>query len=125
MARRSMERMNLMSLSGRCDRELSGGQQQRVLLARALCATQKLLFLDEPVSGLDPAVTAEMYALVRQLNQEDGVTILMISHDMTAAIREASHILYLGHRVFFGTKEEYQHSPLAAGWRTEKGDEPV
>lgn len=125
MARRSMERMNLMTLSSRCYRELSGGQQQRVLLARALCATQKLLLLDEPVSGLDPAVTAEMYALVRQLNHEDGVTVLMISHDMTAAIREASHILHLGHQVFFGTKEEYRHSPLAAGWRTEKGDEPV
>ena len=79
----------------RCYRELSGGQQQRVLLARALCATQKLLLLDEPVAGLDPKVTAEMYALIERLNRE-GVTIIMISHDIAAAVRYATHILHMG-----------------------------
>ena len=113
LAARNMERMELMPLSKRCFRELSGGQQQRVLLARALCATRKLLVLDEPVSGLDPHVTQEMYALIRQLNREDGITVIMISHDIASAVREASHILHVGHDLFFGTTEEYVNSPLA------------
>ena len=83
------------------------GQQQRVLLARALCATQKMLLLDEPVSGLDPKVTAEMYALIQKLNYEDGITVVMISHDLNAALQYASHILHIGDRVFFGTKAAY------------------
>ena len=77
-----------------------------MLLARALCATEKLLFLDEPVSGLDPNGTAEMYALIRALNRE-GVTILMISHDLAGAMEDATHILSLGKTVFCGTKEEW------------------
>ena len=78
-----------------------------MLLARALCAAQNMLLLDEPVSGLDPKVTGEMYGLIQRLNREDGVTILMISHDMTATLTYASHILHLGRRVFFGTKADY------------------
>ena len=101
-----MERMGIADLSGRCYRELSGGQQQRVLLARALCATQKVLLLDEPVSGLDPVVTSEMYTLIGRLN-EDGTTVIMISHDISAAVRYASHILHIGDALFYGTKEEY------------------
>ena len=116
-ARQNMERMGITSFSRRCYRELSGGQQQRVLLARALCATRKLLLLDEPVSGLDPMVTAEMYELIRQLNRE-GVTIIMISHDIAAAVRYASHILHVGSEMFFGTAEEYQQSALAKRFLT-------
>lgn len=106
LAEKNMERMGITQFADRCYRELSGGQQQRVLLARALCATQKLLLLDEPVSGLDPRVTAEMYQLIEELNQ-DGITIIMISHDISAAIKYASHILHIDKTVFFGTKEEY------------------
>ncbi len=113
LARESMARMSLTDLSRRCYRELSGGQQQRVLLARALCATRRLLVLDEPVAGLDPKVTAEMYALVRTLNREDGITILMISHDLAAALQEATHILHVGSELFFGTREEYLQSAFA------------
>lgn len=113
LAERNMERMELIPLARRCYRELSGGQQQRVLLARALCATRKLLVLDEPVSGLDPHVTLEMYALIRQLNREDGITVMMISHDIAASVREASHILHVGHELFFGTTGEYLDSRLA------------
>ena len=105
----NMRRMGITELANRCYRELSGGQQQRVLLARALCATRKVLLLDEPVSGLDPKVTAEMYSLIEGLNK-DGITIIMISHDIAAAIRYASHILHIGARIFFGTKEEYETS---------------
>ena len=99
--------MDMAHRSGRCYRELSGGQQQRVLLARALCAARKMLLLDEPVTGLDPTASRELYQVIARLNKEDGMTILMISHDTSAALRYASHILYLGEQVFFGTREEF------------------
>ena len=106
--------MGIDQLSKRCYRELSGGQQQRVLRARALCATSKLLFLDEPVSGLDPRVTAEMYDLIEKLNREQGITVIMISHDIGAALRYASHVLHIGERVFFGPRDAYQKSGIAS-----------
>ncbi len=109
MARNNIERMGITHLTKRCYRELSGGQQQRVLLARALCATKKLLLLDEPVSGLDPKVTAEMYSLIKELN-DSGISVIMISHDISAAVKYATHILHIGNGVFFGTKEEYLKS---------------
>lgn len=109
LASENMERMGIASLKERPYRELSGGQQQRVLLARALCATRKLLLLDEPVAGLDPNVTAGMYALIEKLGKE-GITIIMISHDISAAVRYSSHILHIGERLFFGSKEEYLRS---------------
>lgn len=102
-----IEKMGLTSLTKACYRELSGGQQQRVLLARALCATQRLLLLDEPVSGLDPIVTAEMYGLIEHLNKHDNITVIMISHDIDAAVKYADHILHIGKTVFFGTKNDY------------------
>ena len=106
LAEENMERMGIKDLSDRCFRDLSGGQQQRVLLARALCATRKVLLLDEPVAGLDPMVTARMYELIKELNKE-GITIIMISHDIGAALRYASHILHIGDRIYFGTRDEY------------------
>lgn len=110
LAADAMRKMQIEGLRKRCYRELSGGQQQRVLLARALCAARKMLLLDEPAAGLDPKVTAELYSLIEKLNREDGVTILMISHDIHAAVRYASHILHIGQEVFFGTKEAYLQS---------------
>lgn len=109
LAAENMGRMGIADLAMRCYRELSGGQQQRVLLARALCATQKILLLDEPVSGLDPKVTAEMYQLIENLNQ-DGITIIMISHDIAAAIKYATMVLHIDENIFFGTKEDYLQS---------------
>ncbi len=92
LAQEAMKRMEIEALAKRCYRELSGGQQQRVLLARALCAAQKMLLLDEPVSGLDPSVTQEMYELIEQLHK-DGITIMMITHDVDAAKKYATKIL--------------------------------
>ena len=111
LAADNIEKMGITHLKKRCYRELSGGQQQRVLLARALCATKKMLLLDEPVSGLDPKVTAEMYQLIEQLNK-DGITVIMISHDLNAALSYASHILHIGKTVFFGTKAAYTESDI-------------
>ena len=121
LAAEAMNKMQITQLERRCYRELSGGQQQRVLLARALCATQKMLLLDEPVSGLDPKVMAEMYRLIGELNCRDGITVIMISHDITAAVKYASHILHIGNTVFFGTKADYLQSPQGRIFAAEKG----
>jgi len=124
MAARNMERLGISGLSGRCYRELSGGQQQRVLLARALCATQKMLLLDEPAAGLDPKATEDMYRIIDELNRRDGITIIMISHDIAAAMTYASHILHLGvEPVFFGEKESYLAAALAEKQNVENGGE--
>ena len=107
-AAKIMKKLGISELSGACYRDLSGGQQQRVLLARALCATEKMLLLDEPVAGLDPKVTAELYTLIRRLNREEKITIIMISHDMEMALEDASHVLHLSNEpLFFGKKEDY------------------
>lgn len=106
MASNNLRRMGILDLEKQCYRDLSGGQQQRVLLARALCATKKMLLLDEPVSGLDFKVTSEMYHLIEKLN-DDGITIIMISHDIESAKKYATHVLHIGDSIFFGTKEEY------------------
>lgn len=109
LARENMEKMGITHLSNRCYRELSGGQQQRVLLARALCATHKILLLDEPVSGLDPVVTEEMYNLINELNKKYHITIIMISHDLSSTIKYATHILHISHKpLFFGKVEDYK-----------------
>ena len=121
LAAEAMDKMQITQLAKRCYRELSGGQQQRVLLARALCATRKTLLLDEPVSGLDPKVTAEMYALIEKLNRDDGITVIMISHDIAAAVKYADRILHIGGTVFFGTKTEYLGSPQGRLFAAEKG----
>ncbi len=107
LAKRNIQRMGLSALAKHSYRDLSGGQQQRALLARALCATDKLLLMDEPISGLDPKASSDFYALIDELNREDGLTVITISHDLTAALKYATHILHVGKMVFFGTKEEY------------------
>ena len=121
LAQENIRKMQIENLSECCYRELSGGQQQRVLLARALCATQKMLFLDEPVSGLDPIATAEMYTLIESLNRKDNITVIMISHDITAVIQSASHILHIGDSFFFGTKTEYLQSTAGRSFSVGKG----
>lgn len=108
LALENMEKLGITELSGRCYRELSGGQQQRVLLARALCATKKLLILDEPVAGLDPIVTEHLYNIIKDINKE-GITVIMVSHDIKAAVEYASHVLHIGQTpLFHGTKEDYE-----------------
>ena len=118
----NMEKLGISDLAGRCYRELSGGQQQRVLLARALCATKSLLVLDEPVAGLDPVVTQELYRLISDINKE-GITVIMVSHDIAAAAQYATHILHISHKpLFFGTKDEYTASDIYRRFISRGGD---
>lgn len=111
LADKMMKRLEIYNLSGRCYRELSGGQQQRTLLARALCSAKKMLLLDEPVTGLDPKAASEMYELIASLNKNEKMSIIMVSHDINAAMTYASHILHIGSKqMFFGTKSDYLES---------------
>lgn len=110
----NLERLKIYDLRHKSYRELSGGQQQRVLLARALCATDSLLVLDEPVTGLDPVVTAELYDIIEELNRRDHVTIIMVSHDVRMATKSANKILQMGQKVlFFGKTKEYINTSYA------------
>lgn len=108
LALQNIDKMGISDLTKKCYRELSGGQQQRVLLARALCSTQKMLLLDEPVNALDPAAQKELYSLIKDLHNE-GITIIMISHDVEAALDFSTHVLHIGKDIFFGTKKEFIH----------------
>lgn len=112
-ARDQLTKLGIADLTRTSYRELSGGQQQRVLLARALCAAEKLLILDEPVAGLDPVASAEFYALVERLNLEQNMTVIMISHDIGSAVRYAHKILHMDTGLlFFGPKSDYLQTDL-------------
>lgn len=103
-----MGKLGILELRNKCYRELSGGQQQRVLLCRALCAANELLILDEPVTGLDPAASQDLYKTLRYLHDKENMAVLMVTHDVGAALREAKTILHIGQRRWFcGTVEEY------------------
>ena len=116
-AEQAMEYLKITGLRKHCYRNLSGGQQQRTLLARALCATSKLLILDEPVSGLDPRAQLELYELVRELNRKLHITIIMVSHDVRQALPYANKVLHLAHKqLFFGSREEYLETELGKGF---------
>ena len=109
MALENIEKMGISHLKNKCYRQLSGGQQQRVLLARALCATTKVLLLDEPVAGLDPNVTKEMYELIGQLNSH-GLTVIMISHDLENVKKYATAIFDVNKLDDIKTSDEIQSS---------------
>ena len=122
-ARANMEMLGITGIAQKSYRALSGGQQQRVLLARALCAADKVLLLDEPTAGLDPLVTKELYSIVRHLCDEHQMTIIMVSHDIPAAMKYSDRILHLATKVkFIGTTEEYAKTPLGASFGTESAD---
>ena len=122
MAEDNMDKLGVLELADRCYRELSVGQQRRTLLARALCATQKLLLLDEPAAGFDPVASSEMYDVIERLNS-DNVTIIMISHDVDAALKYASHILHInvGGSLFFGSKADYLKSEEGRIYKAHRG----
>ena len=117
-ALRNLERLEITDLKGKCYGELSGGQQQRVLLARALCATERLLVLDEPVTGLDMAAAASLYANLDKLHQE-GVAIIMVTHDVHKAVECADYILHIREGdYFYGNVAKYLETEYAGVWHT-------
>lgn len=123
-AEKKMEQLGITQLAKKCYRELSGGQQQRVLLARALCAADRIILLDEPVTGLDPKAQTELYELIKGLNDK-GITVIMVSHDLHAAVKYASHVLHIGSKkqLFFGTKEDYLESKAGKSFIAAEEDE--
>mgnify|MGYP000075734847 CR=1 FL=1 len=109
----NLERLGIADLKKSCFRDLSGGQKQRALIARALCATDKLLILDEPITGLDPSAIQDFYNIIRKLNREEQVAILMVSHDMANIVRQAGKILHLQQKaLFWGTVQDYLKSGI-------------
>ena len=114
-ARRNMALLDVEGMRKKSYRTLSGGQQQRALLARALCATDAILLLDEPVTGLDPAAASEFYDVIRDLNQKHGVAVVMVSHDLGGAMRDATRVLVMNRGLdFFGSVADYR-ARFAAG----------
>ncbi len=115
-------KLGILELKDRCYRDLSGGQQQRALLARALCAAGRLLILDEPVTGLDPAAAQDLYKTLRYLNEKEGMAVVMVTHDLRSALENARTVLHIGRNIwFYGTVEDYLRSP--EGCRFRKGEQ--
>lgn len=114
-------KLGILELKDRCYRELSGGQQQRTLLARALCAASRLLILDEPVTGLDPAAAQDLYKTLRYLNEKEGMAVVMVTHDLRSALENARTVLHIGKESwFYGTVEDYLSSPEGRRFRREE-----
>ncbi len=120
-AEKVMERLELSDVQNRSYSELSGGQQQRVLLARALCATGKLLLLDEPAASLDNHIALKLYDIIERLNKEDGIAVIMISHDVKSAVKYADKILHMGAKTVFYNKADYLASDDFKRLSAEKG----
>lgn len=115
-AMQNMKMMGVYELAKESYRNLSGGQQQRVLLARALCAANRILLLDEPVSGLDPHASADMYQLIQHLNKHTGITIIMVTHDMENGLKDANKILRMSVKPeFFDSVDAYRAAYLSGG----------
>lgn len=117
----NMEKLGITSIADKSFRTLSGGQQQRALLARALCAAEKLIVLDEPAASLDPKACADMYSLIRDINANEGMAVIMVSHDIRCAREYATHVLHIdkgAHRMY--TREEYLRENTEDGVTSEK-----
>ena len=116
----NLGKLGILELKDACYRDLSGGQQQRVLLARALCAAKSLLILDEPITGLDPAAAQDLYKTLAYLNEKEGMAIVMVTHDLKAALKSARTVLHIGRSgLFSGTKADYLASPQGRRFREE------
>lgn len=117
IALNNMKKMSILELRNKCYKELSGGQQQRVLITRALCAAGGLLVLDEPVTGLDPNASMELYQSLKKLNSEDGMTIIMVSHDIRNVLEQANMILHIDNDgYFYGSVEQYLYSDMGSNF---------
>ncbi|MEG1592884.1 MAG: ATP-binding cassette domain-containing protein [Oscillibacter sp.] len=118
----NLGKLGILELKGACYRDLSGGQQQRVLLARALCAASRLLILDEPITGLDPAAAQDLYKTLTYLNAKEGMAIVMVTHDLKAALQSARRVLHFDrNRWFLGSVAEYLASPQGKRFQEDRG----
>ena len=114
----NMGKLGILELKDQCYRDLSGGQQQRVLLARALCAASRLLILDEPITGLDPAAAQDLYKTLAYLNEKEGMAVVMVTHDLKSSLRSARTVLHIGRSsLFLGTVADYLASPQGRRFR--------
>ena len=121
MALMNMGKLGILELKDQCYRDLSGGQQQRVLLARALCAAKSLLILDEPITGLAPAAAQDLYKTLAYLNRKEGMAVVMVTHDLKAALRSARTVLHIGRQgTFLGTPAQYLASPMGRRFQEEQ-----
>ena len=109
-AKNIMQELGIFDIRKKCFADLSGGQQQRVLIARALCATKKLIILDEPTNGLDPSIAKQIYELLDTLKKNANITILMVSHDIERALNYADKVIEIeaGKVVFSGSPSEFK-----------------
>jgi zinc transport system ATP-binding protein len=111
----TLDLLGIGDLGNRMIGRLSGGQQQRVLLARALAADPELLILDEPTVALDPQTRVRFYETLRELNRQQGKTVVLITHDSGTVGEFADKLLYLDRRlVFFGSFAAFCESPKMA-----------
>ncbi len=109
----NMKKVGIFELKNKCFKNLSGGQQQRALLARALCATSKVILFDEPTTGLDHLVIQDFYNLIEKINKEMDITVVMVSHNIEYVLKYASHILQIqSKQLFFGKTKEYIQSDI-------------
>jgi ABC-type Mn2+/Zn2+ transport system ATPase subunit len=88
----ALDKAGLTGMSARNYWSLSGGQRQRALVARALVRRPRILFLDEPSRGLDLAAEVALMQSLTDLNRQESLTVLFITHDLTLAARYASHV---------------------------------
>ncbi len=121
----AMEKLGIADIKNECYRSLSGGQQQRVLLARALCSADTMILLDEPTTALDPIATAEFYGIIARLNRDEGITVIMVSHDIAGALDNSNLVLHLGGResLFFGRTGDYIKTKIGASFVNSSGGE--
>lgn len=105
-----MKELQIYEMRKKCFADLSGGQQQRVMIARAMCATNQLIVLDEPTNGLDPNIAQQIYEILYKLKTEKKLTILMVSHDTERALKYADTVIEIkqGKVEFLGTPTEYK-----------------
>lgn len=104
----ALETVDMLALKDRLIAHLSGGQRQRVFIARALASTPSILILDEPTAGIDVQSQEKFYGLLEELNKKQGLTIILVSHDIDIVASEISSVLCINRElVFHGSPQDF------------------
>lgn len=110
-AHKALEAVGMQEYRTRLIGELSGGEKQRTFIARALAGEPEILFLDEPTVGVEKEVREDFYALLKKLNEE-GLTVVLVTHDLENIAHEAMHVACLDCTLFFhDSAEEFLKNP--------------